>query len=298
MTQAEKGLLRYEIILAKTDQVQGDFANTAGDVANQERIIAARSEDLSAKFGTLLLPAFQKLNRFVGTSVIPAFETLFRIFRDHIIPIIQDRVVPVVLGIFRTFQERLSPSIERLIGLFQGPSGLSGALSFVGQAWAAFQNILGPVVDFIINTVITSLEFVITTLTTLISFITNVFTGNWEGAWGNIEDLFESTWDAILATLENVWNLMVGVFANFGVDIENVLRRGANGVIGIFEGMANGIIGAINGVITAWNDFELKLGGQTLFRGTPFEVDAPVCDDFHAECRHHIPALSGAIIRR
>ena len=46
-------------------------------------------------------------------------------------------------------------------------------------------------------------------------------------------------------------------------------------MIGIFEGMANGIIGAINAVITAWNDFELKLGGQTLFAGTPFEVRLP-----------------------
>ena len=278
LTAAEKGLLRYEIILARTDVVQGDFANTAGEVANQERIIAARAEDTRAAFGTLLLPAFQKVNEFMATRLLPGLDALFRVFRDHIVPVIRDFVIPAITNIIGIVRDRLSPSIQSLINLFAGTGeggGLSGTLAAVGVAFQVLRQVLEPVIRFVFDQVIGTIELTVTTLTNLLQFIEAVFTGDFQGAWLNIQDIFLGIWDFILMRLSGIWTLITGIFGNFGVDIENVLRAGANGVIGIFEGMANGIIGAINAVITAWNDFELKLGGQTIFAGTPFEVVLP-----------------------
>ena len=39
--------------------------------------------------------------------------------------------------------------------------------------------------------------------------------------------------------------------------------------------MANGVIAAINAIITAWNNFELTIGGGTLFGGQPFAINLP-----------------------
>jgi hypothetical protein len=61
MTQAEKVALRYEFIMSKTANAQGDFARTGGGAANQMRIFQESLKELGVSFGQILLPAFTKL---------------------------------------------------------------------------------------------------------------------------------------------------------------------------------------------------------------------------------------------
>lgn len=61
MTQSEKVALRYEYIMSKTANAQGDFARTGGGAANQMRIFQESLKQLAANFGQILLPAFTKI---------------------------------------------------------------------------------------------------------------------------------------------------------------------------------------------------------------------------------------------
>lgn len=61
MTQAEKVALRYEFIMAKTVNAQGDFARTSEGAANQMRIFQESLKELGVSFGEVLLPAFTKM---------------------------------------------------------------------------------------------------------------------------------------------------------------------------------------------------------------------------------------------
>jgi hypothetical protein len=61
MTQAEKVALRYEFIMAKTENSQGDFARTSEGAANQMRIFQESLKELGVSFGEVLLPAFTKM---------------------------------------------------------------------------------------------------------------------------------------------------------------------------------------------------------------------------------------------
>lgn len=63
LTNQEKALARYEIILRDTASAQGDFARTQGGLANQSRILRANLGDLSADVGGLLVPALTDLAR-------------------------------------------------------------------------------------------------------------------------------------------------------------------------------------------------------------------------------------------
>ena len=56
LSQAEKGLLRFEVAMAQTEVVQGDFQNTADSLANSSRILFANIKDLRAELGQHLLP--------------------------------------------------------------------------------------------------------------------------------------------------------------------------------------------------------------------------------------------------
>ena len=66
LTEQQKVLARYGALMEQTDKVAGDFANTSDGLANQQRITAARTEDLAAALGTKLTPiaadALQTLN--------------------------------------------------------------------------------------------------------------------------------------------------------------------------------------------------------------------------------------------
>ena len=61
LTAAQKAQATYNIITKDTTAAQGDFARTSGSLANQQRILKAEMENVSAELGTKLLPIMTKL---------------------------------------------------------------------------------------------------------------------------------------------------------------------------------------------------------------------------------------------
>lgn len=72
LTQNEKVLARQGILMQKTANYAGDFADTADQVANKTRIATARFEDQKAAVGTALLPVMSALL----DAVQPIVDTL------------------------------------------------------------------------------------------------------------------------------------------------------------------------------------------------------------------------------
>jgi hypothetical protein len=66
LTESIKVQARYGLLMEETNKVAGDFAKTSDGLANQQRILAAQWEDLSASLGKTLIPvatdAAQSLN--------------------------------------------------------------------------------------------------------------------------------------------------------------------------------------------------------------------------------------------
>ena len=75
MTQAEKVQLRYQFVMSKTTNAQGDFARTSEGAANQMRIFQESMKELGASFGAVILPAFTKLVQ-KANSVLLKFKDL------------------------------------------------------------------------------------------------------------------------------------------------------------------------------------------------------------------------------
>lgn len=74
----ERQAKAYATLMLATEQSKnaiGDFARTSGDLANQERITAARIEDLKVAIGTHLLPIALKITKAIR-SVIKSFMDL------------------------------------------------------------------------------------------------------------------------------------------------------------------------------------------------------------------------------
>jgi len=118
---------RLALITEQTSKIQGDFANTADQEANKNRIVAAEVENLQAKIGTQLLPAKQALLEMVSSQLIPAFSS----FTDGLISAgqwIQNNtswLIPLGAGIL-------------VLGAAITGLGLVGFISSLGGVGAAF----------------------------------------------------------------------------------------------------------------------------------------------------------------
>lgn len=70
MSQTEKTMLRYQFVLDKTKDAQGDFARTSDGTANSTKIFQASIQDLGTAIGTNLLPIItpfiQKITELVN----------------------------------------------------------------------------------------------------------------------------------------------------------------------------------------------------------------------------------------
>ena len=75
MTQAEKVTLRYQYIMEKTANAQGDFNRTQSGSANQIRIFQESLKELGVSFGKIILPSFTKLV-VKANNIINSFKNL------------------------------------------------------------------------------------------------------------------------------------------------------------------------------------------------------------------------------
>ena len=67
----QKAQAAYALILEDTALAQGDFARTSDGLANQQRILQAQLEDVSAELGEKLLPIVVELVTFLNEDGIP-----------------------------------------------------------------------------------------------------------------------------------------------------------------------------------------------------------------------------------
>lgn len=87
-------------------------------------------------------------------------------------------------------------------------SAVSAILNTLG--WV-FENVFETIVWVVVGAVGIIEDMLVTIITVagdLISFVQNVFTGNWEGAWNNIADIFGHIFDGIKAVFMDVINFL------------------------------------------------------------------------------------------
>lgn len=123
LTESDKVLARYKLILEQTGNAQGDFQRTSDGVANQLRIVKAQATDLAAGIGEHLLPVAQKLLGWVGKAM-EAFRSLSPETQKMIATIVgftgvAAAALPVLAGVAAALSALLSP-----IGLVIAALGL------------------------------------------------------------------------------------------------------------------------------------------------------------------------------
>lgn len=73
LSEAEKIQARWGLLLEQTSTVQGDNANTAGELAGQQRRLAVAFEESQTKLGEFLIPGFLELVTIGNEQILPVF---------------------------------------------------------------------------------------------------------------------------------------------------------------------------------------------------------------------------------
>ena len=128
LTDGAKIAARYALIMEETTSAQGDFARTSDQLANKQRQLQAKLDDLSATVGQKLIPVATELATVMVDDVIPALESMAPAL---------DTIGEAVGGALET----LGPFVDLLgaIGDKDVPKA-TNAVEELGRAFADFLN--------------------------------------------------------------------------------------------------------------------------------------------------------------
>lgn len=283
LTPAQKAQASYALILERTKNAQGDFARTSGGLANQQRIFAARVEDLKVKVGQALLPALAKL--------LPVLGRLF----DRIWPLVDSALPAFQRGVAAIGEwwsangPAITAAVQRFMdGFLAGVQVVAGA---VQRHWPEIQRIISTVV----TTVRTVIEGVVTTVSTLwanfgdnilsfvqrvwprvqqiisgamevirgvIQTVTSLIRGDWSGVWEGIKNVVSGVWEGIQgiigAALEQMrlavsvgLEVLGGVFSGAWEGIKSTASGAFDAVVGFVTGLPGRLLSAVGAVASA-----------------------------------------------
>lgn len=215
MTQAEKVQLRYNYIMDKTKNSQGDFIRTSSGTANQIRQTQERFKELSAQLGANLLPIVNKLLTFVQ-KVMKAFS-------------------------------ELSPRLQNIILIIGGVLAVAGPLLiFFGMLATAVAAISWPVlaVVAVIGTLIAVVVYLQTkfqAFTPIIEFLRLLFIT----VWGQIKIAFEQVRAALEPFMPQLMLLakIIGVVVLIPIIAFVGAVLGAIAVLGVLIAVVARVIG-------------------------------------------------------
>lgn len=143
LTAQQKTLAAEQAIYRQTADAQGDFARTSDGLANSQRILRARLDNVVAEIGKKLLPVALKVAEFFGDKVLPAIEKVSAAFSEDGLA----GVFRLVSGIIKTEGPKIVDAgrelLERL-GNWMVDTGLPWLGRKLAQLGQALVDWIGP----------------------------------------------------------------------------------------------------------------------------------------------------------
>lgn len=275
MSQSEKVQLRYQYVMEKTKNAQGDFARTSDGAANSARVAKESIKEASETVGVILAPIVAKAAQYVA-SLAKNFSGLSDTTKKIIIVILAlvAAIAPIaglisgvctIVGAVTGVISMVSGAIGLLTGTLTvatpAATALAGAITFItGPIGLTILAITALVAGFVIlwnksegfrnfwiglwneikevaGTVVNAIvQFFTVIIPNASNSVVSFFTGI--PAW------FSNLWGEIKDTSERIWN---GIASFFSSTLNNIKS--------FFVNIWNGILTSIKGVITSISNF-------------------------------------------
>lgn len=258
---ASKAQATYSLIMKDTTKAQGDFARTSDGLANKQRILGARFQDLQAKIGSALLPIVLKLADVFMEKVVPVLEEVgngikafVAAFQDGGDEVTSsglagklesfgvrarnafDAIAPTIRNVIDWLKKNLPPAIETARLAFQRIVG------WVQQNWPQIRS----VIQNVLTTVQSVIQGVVTTVTVL-----------WKNFGDNILAFVKAAWPPIQQVIKGVMDVIQGIIKTVTSIIQGDWSGAWNGIKQVVSGAVNAIVGIVR---TTWEQLKSIIG--------------------------------------
>lgn len=233
LTEQEKIMARYSIIMKQTATAQGDFERTSGGLANQQKILKAQIEDIKTSVGSALLPVMTAFTSFLVSTGIPAVEK----FGQIIGPVLKDafesisNVIRTAIGIWKFALEDGTDTFEGSTGtmrtLFKAwmdvalfiqedlVPALRKVWETIEETWPKIEPLVTKIFDLMVKNVIKQIEGMIQTIEGVVKVVTGVVElidalihGEWSDAWDAFQKIVEGVVDIIEGTFKRMFGIL------------------------------------------------------------------------------------------
>jgi hypothetical protein len=251
LTQQQRIMAAYELIMKQTAVAQGDFARTAEGVANQTRIARAQFEDAAAALGVQLLPYALQLIQWISKA-ITWFEALTPQQQKWVIGFL---AIAAAVGPLLVVIGSLITAVGAIVGVIGAITtpvliviGVIAALIAIGvllyQAWQ--NNWLG------IRQVV---DWVLTYIKTIVAAWQAAFSGDWYRFGQLLRQAWDMLWKVIAGAVSNAGSAIKAALSTAMTNAMTALKNfnwadaGKNIVLGIRNGILGNVRFAVNAVI-------------------------------------------------
>ena len=236
-----------------TDKITESVSTCVGNLVDgYNTYIAPVLDKLADKFSVVydehIKPLIDKLEDFAGTLidciaqiwetwVKPFFEWLTSVFFPAIAPALE-LIGSVALDVLGMVADLLGDLLDILKGLIKFITGV-----FTGDwklAWEGVCDILGGVVDLIVDLLKGCWEVIKTIFSPLVNWFKDLFTKAWNGiknAWKDVTTWFANIWNGI----KNVWNVVSNWFKDLFTKAWNNIKTAWSTVKTWFTDLWNNI---------------------------------------------------------
>lgn len=246
LTQQQRILAAYEVIMDQTAVAQGDFARTAEGVANQTRIARAQFENAAATLGTQLLPYALQLIQWVSQAI-----TWFQALTPE-----QQKWILVILAVVAA----IGPLLIVVGSLVTAIGAIIGVLGAITAPMLLVIVIVAEIIAIISMLYMmwaTNWMGIQDKTASAIAFIKSLFEAAKAGDWYKFGELLRQAWDAAMQVIgpaiEGAWINIKSAFTGLMNKSKDELKKfdwasaGKNVVLGI----VNGIVGNVSLVVNA-----------------------------------------------
>ena len=265
MTEAQKVQARYGLLMEKTAQTQGDFANTSDGLANQQRILASQWADMKARIGSVFLPAVTQVVTFFNSSLLPAFDTVGAAVGALGDLLIKGDFTAAFSSIFGIQED--SPVVDLLLNARQAVLDFFAAFTGDGAGsasglFASIQTALAPLTQMVLDL---AASFTTSLLPVLTGLWTTLTTTIVPAVLSVVQTIGAALWPVLLqvvsfvtSTVVPVWNALSEIFTgtvlpavrSFADFVANVLAPKIADLISQVSANLQPVLDAIRGFIT------------------------------------------------
>lgn len=232
-SQSEKVMIRYNYVLEKTKDAQGDYSRTADGTANSFRTFQANVQNLATVFGQKLLPIItpfvQKL-----TAIIEKFSKLSPQTQELIIkigllvaaigPIM--KVVGPITSLIGTVLTKVPQIVSHVKTLVSGVQGLAGVLGTGGPVILAITAAIAAGVLIYknwdkIKAAAEALKKKLAKVWDDVKKGVDKLKKNLSKAWDNIKKTASKAWDSVKKTASKAWEGIRTAVSNGAANVKN-----------------------------------------------------------------------------